>query len=221
MIYELKFFDVFFRIKAISQEDSMSAKNTSRASELGSILMSGTTGFTTRKRTGVGMFVHFFMLACIIVLGASFLVYYGSMEGCLLVSAIGFSFAMVAHNLERLKKIKEALEFMNALFSSALGKGYQFCFIVKYTGELVFYNRPFQSVFTDYMNQESRTLDSLLTLYQVPQEHRNSITAIMTAKGDGDVNTTMQSKASNTAMPITLHIEKIERPTGFFIVRGK
>ncbi len=199
----------------------MSAKNTSRASELGSILTSGTTGFTTRKRTGVGMFVHFFMLTCIVILGASFLVYYSSIEGCLLVTAIGFSFALVAHNLERLKKVKESLEFMNALFSSALGKGYQFCCIVKFSGELVFYNRPFQSVFPDYMNQQVRTLDALLTLYQMPQDQRTALNNIMTEKTDGTISTTLQSQSSGTAMPMTLEIEKIERPTGFFLLRGK
>lgn len=192
-----------------------------RASELGTILMDGSTGFTVRKRTGVGLIVHFFLLACMIILGASLLVYYQSPEGCFLAVAIGLCFAFVAQNLERLKKVKQALEFMNALFSSALGKGYQFVFIVKNTGDVVFYNRPFQAVFPTYVGTKDRTLETLLATYQMPQEHQEKLKALMSANTEGMITTVLREQSASSGLSVTLYVEPIERPTGFFIIRGK
>lgn len=202
----------------------MGKKSTStntRSADIGQILMLGSTGFTMRKRTGVGMFVHFFLLGAMVVMGASLLVYFNSPEGCVLAAVIGGCFAMIAQNLEKLKKTKNALEFMGALFSSALGKGYAFTFIVKSTGEIVYHNRPFQSVFPAYVNQSTRTLATLLTLYQVPQEHQEQIKTLLTSKGEGTITTTVKAAADAEGKSFALLIEPIERPTGFVIIRGK
>ena len=199
----------------------MSIQNNSRATDLGAILTSGTTGFTVRKHSGIGLFFHFFLLACMVILGVALLVYYQSPKGCVLAVAIGFSFALIAHNLEKQKKMKESLEFMNALFSSAMGKGYKFCCIVKSTGEIVFYNRPFQSIFPAYVLQETRTLASLLSLYNVPTEHHDMLSNWMSQKQEGSFETTIRGAADTEATAITFHLDTIERPTGFFMLRGK
>lgn len=203
----------------------MSAKKTvkakSRASDVGPLLMSGSSGFAVRKKTGVGMFVHFFLLACMIILGASLLVHFRSLEGCMLAMAIGVCFAIIAHNLERTKKIKQYLEFMNALFSSALGKGYQFCCVVKSTGEVVFYNRPFQTIFPKFLDQSDRSIGALMSLYQVPAADQDKLKGFMSATSDGSVTTTLRDEAASTSLSLTLHVEAIDRPTGFFLVRGK
>ncbi len=196
-------------------------KNSARASELGHILTSGTTGFTVRKRTGVGLFFHFFMLACLVVLGAALLIYYRSPEGCALAVAIGLSLAMISQNLEKLKRVKQSLEFMNALFSSALGRGYRCCFVVKVTGEIVFYNRPFQSVFPAYVNQENRMFETLLNLYHIADADREKIKTLITSATEGTVTTTLRETPAGEAQAITLYLEPIERPTGFTLIRGK
>ncbi len=200
----------------------MSPQNNSRASELGAILTSGASGFTVRKRTGIGLFFHFFLLACLVIMGASLLVYYQSPTGCLLAVAIGLSFVIVAHNLEKSKKVKESLEFMNALFSSSVGKGYKFCCIIKSTGDIVFYNRPFQSIFPAYIAQNTRTLSMLLGLYHVPQADREKITSLMATNTEGTFTTSIrQGGEAGETQSLSFQLETIERPTGFFLLRGK
>lgn len=196
-------------------------KNSVRASDLGETLTTGSTGFAVRKRTGVGLIIHFFLLACMVVLGTTLLIWYESPEGCLLAVVIGMCFAMIAQNLEKMKKVKQSLEFMNALFSSALGKGYQFCAIVKNNGDLVFYNRPFQALFPAYMAQSDRKLDTLLSLYNVPSEQRTQIQGIISANVEGVVATTIREESSTNTLTMSLCLEPIERPTGFFLLRAK
>jgi hypothetical protein len=196
-------------------------KNKARASDLGDALSSGTTGFTVRKRTGVGLFFHMFLLVCLVILGAALLVYYQSPQGCALAVAIGLSLALVAQNLERIKKVKQSLEFMNALFSSALGRGYLFCFVVKATGEIVFYNRPFQAIFPAYVAQEKRSIDLLFDLYNLPQDHREKIKAFVSSATEGSIATTLREAEATTEQAMTFYLEPIERPTGFVLVRGK
>lgn len=199
----------------------MSVKNSSRASDLGALLTTGTTGFVTRKRSALGLFVHYFLLACMVVLGTSLLVYYESPVGCALAVAIGLVFGYISQNMEKLKKTNQALEFMNALFSSALGKGHQFACVVKTSGEVIFFNRPFQAVFPAFIAQNDRKLDALLNLYQVPQEHREKLSALMQANTEGMVTTVIREEAATAGLSLTLYLEPIERPTGFFLLRGK
>lgn len=199
----------------------MSVQNNSRATDLGEVLTAGTTGFTTRKRTGVGLFFHFFLLACMVVMGVSLLLYYQSPIGSAVAVAIGLSFGLIAQNLEKLKKGKESLEFMNALFSSAIGNGYQFACIVKKSGEIVFYNRPFQTVFPAYTAQDTRTLKALLELYNIPDGDRETMRKFMSDNMGGSIATTIHAKAQTEKTSITFNLDPIERPTGFFLLRGK
>ncbi len=199
----------------------MSVQNNSRATDLGDLLTEGTTGFTVRKTSGVGLFFHFFLLGCMVIMGVAMLVSYQSPKGCALAVAIGAAFAVIAHNLERNKKMKEALEFMNALFSSAMGKGYKFCCIVKNTGDIVFYNRPFQAIFPAYILQDTRTLKSLLNLYNLPEADRDTLTKMMAEKTEGTLATSIRAGAEKDSTPITFYLDTIERPTGFFMLRGK
>jgi hypothetical protein len=197
------------------------SKKTSRSSDLGTTLIAGTTGFVVRKRNGVGKVVHFFLLAAMVVFGAALLVYYRSPEGSALAVVIGGCFALVAVNLEKLKRNKNYLEFMNALFSSALGKGYKFCCIVKANGEVVFFNRPFQAVFPAFLAQESRSLETLLTLYNVPQDQREMLKSLIGSNSEGSFATTIREESATSSLSLTFHVEPIERPTGFVLLRGK
>lgn len=196
-------------------------KNSTRAGDLGSMLIQGSTGFTARKRTGFGLLVHIFLMATMMVFGVTLLVYYESLEGCALAIALGLCLAFISHNLEKMRSIKLSLEFMNALFSSALGHGFKFCFVVKGTGEIVFYNRAFQTVFPAYMEQSSRSFDVLASLYSIPAADLEKIKSMMASAADGEIKTTYKSASDTTSASATLLIEHIERPTGFILVRGK
>jgi hypothetical protein len=199
----------------------MAVPNNSRATDLGDILTVGTSGFTVRKRTGLGMFFHIFLLACMVLLGIALLVYYQSPKGCGLAIAIGASFALVAQNLEKQKQFRESLEFMNALFSSALGHGYAFCCIIKSSGDIVFYNRPFQTVFPAYIAQNTRTIASLMNLYHFPDEQRHALEKLMADNTQGNLTVNIRAAADSESRTTTFEIQPIERPTGFFLVRGK
>ena len=200
---------------------SLSPFKNGRMTELGDIFTTGTTGFVVRKRTGIGLFFHFFLLACMIFFGCALLLYYHSPAGCVLGIAIGIGYGIVAHNLESQKKMKEALEFMNALFSSAMGKGYKCVFIVKNTGDIVFYNRPFQAIFPAYIAQSTRKLEILLALYNVLPADSEKLLQMMDTKTEGTIATSIREGESGEAQPLTLQLENIERPTGFFLIRGK
>lgn len=196
-----------------------SPKNSSRASDLGHLLTEGATGFVARKRTGLSFFFHIFMLLCLIALGVALLVYYDSKQGCALAVAMGLSLALISQNLEKLRRVKHSLEFMNALFSSAVGKGYAFTFIVKSSGEIVFYNRPFQAIFSAYVEQGSRMLDVLLEKAEIAAPEREAIKTKISGLTEGSVQTSI--KTGNDMQAMTFYIEPIERPTGFALVRGK
>jgi hypothetical protein len=199
----------------------MAAKNSNRTIDLGSLLTDGATGFTVRKRSTIGLIVHFFLLACMVILGTAFLVYYKSEEGCLLAVVVGLVFAIIAQNMEQLKRAKLSLEFMNALFSSALGKDHQFCCVVKKTGDIVFYNRAFQTLFPAFMAQSSRKLETLLSLYTIGQEHSDKLVTLMATNTSGTIPVTLREENGSTVISSTFVLEPIERPTGFFLLRGK
>jgi hypothetical protein len=110
---------------------------------------------------------------------------------------------------------------MSALFSSALGNGYRFACIVKNTGDIVFFNRPFQAFFPAHATQRSRTLSSLFELYQVPNEHQAALTAQMNENTPAALATSIQGPAQNEPTAVTFYLEPIERPTGFFLLRGQ
>jgi hypothetical protein len=110
---------------------------------------------------------------------------------------------------------------MNALFSSALGKGHAFTCIVKTSGDIVFYDRPFQAIFPDYIAQETRTLLSMFDLYNVPEGDRDTLRKFMAENTGGSLSTSIKAAEQPEKTAISFHLEPIERPTGFFILRGK
>jgi hypothetical protein len=199
----------------------MTTQNNSRTSDMGTILDTHTGGFIKRKHSGVGLVFHLFVLASMVVLSIALLIYYRSPNGSVLVVAIASSVAVIAHNLEKAKKHRELIEFMNALFSSALGEGWKFCFIVKNTGDIVFYNRAFQNVFPAYIKQDNRTLGNLLRIYHVQQSEREALNAFITSSTKGNTNIALKSQDDVISNTISFHVEPIERPTGYFLVRGK
>ncbi len=199
----------------------MAIQNNSRISDFGTILMVGSSGFSTRKLTGIGLFFHLFLLACMVIFGVALLMYYQSPMGLALAAAIGLGVTLIIKNLEKLKKHKESLEFMNALFSSALGAGWKFCCIVKSTGELVFYNRSFQTVFPAYLEQTNRTLEGWMRSCSLEQYDCDIIKNFIQTSTAGTVNISLKDAGSDVVEPVVFHIEPIERPTGFFLIRGK
>ncbi len=195
--------------------------NNSRTTDLGTILTDGASGFSPRKRTGVGLFFHLFVIASMVILAVALLVYYQSPRGCALAMAIGFSFLVIIENVQKLKRTKDSLEFMNALFSSALGSGYKFCFIVKSSDDIVFYNRPFQTIFPAYIMEKGHTLARLLSLYNVTQVDKDILYGFISSNSSGNVKIKVRSSLESEGEMLSFFVEPIERPTGFFLVRGK
>lgn len=205
----------------MKMQNNKSKQLSSRAGDLGELLLAGSTGFAVRKRTVLGLFIHFFLLGCVVILGASLLVHFNSPEGCALAVGMGGVFLIISHNMEKLKKVKQSLEFMNALFSSALGRGHKFCCIVKNTGDVVFFNRAFQAVFPAYISQTDRKISALMQIYNVPDTQRDHISNLMSSNTEGTLTAVFREATATSELSMTISIEPIDRPTGFFLVRGK
>lgn len=177
------------------------------------------SGFVIRKRTLNRQISQIFMMVLVIVVGISLIVYNDSYVSALLCVGIGGLIFYLALKLDKMGKIEQSNEFVMALLSSALGRGYAFCAIVRDDGQIVYLNRPFQEVFPAFIAQEKRDVCTLLSLYNVSDDERGKITALISGKSDGTLNMTASNDGSKRSF--TLTIEAIERPTGFVMLRGK
>lgn len=181
------------------------------------------TDFKSRKHGLVASQIYSLLIALpIIAISVTFLVYNNMIMGSLVCLVVGTLLYVVAKQLERHKKALETTEFLNALFSSALGSEYKFCIIVKKDdGRIVYLNNGFQKVFPEMLPIADRTIESLLQLHNVNEisqkEVIQSIKKGVSKEIDLKIGTGKDNKKSN----LSFVIEPISRPAGFCLVRGK
>jgi len=111
-------------------------------------------------------------------------------------------------------------QFQSALFSSALGMHHDFTFIVNLKKRNIFYfDRPFQSVFPQFIKQDDNSLASLLNIAKISEENKKSFEALLDS--EREENITFEIDADGSLHKALISIEPIPRPTGFVLVRGR
>jgi hypothetical protein len=177
--------------------------------------------FVARKHIPFKQITRLLIMLVIVVLGVAVLVYYNSLVGCWLASGVGLVILYVARKLEKLEKIQHSTEFMNALFSSALGKKYKFCTVINLAGEIVYLNRSFQAMFPAFVQQSERTLDKLLSMQNVAADRTDMVKKLIEQNSESSLAVIMDAGAEKAPESVTLYIEPIERPSGFVLIRGQ
>lgn len=198
----------------------MDPRPHARASDRKEFLAPVQDDFVTRKRTFKNPRLFYLLFAVTLAVAALLYVYGHSPIGSAIALVIGFIAVAYALHAERLKRMLQATEFLSALFSSALGSNYRFCLITTMTGDIVFSNRPFQSLYPEFSNRRSCKLADLFVLAHMPPEHSAQLLAVVKERGEFSLETRIVTPKGES-QEVTLEVEPIERPAGFVLVRAK
>lgn len=191
-----------------------------RASDRKEFRPTANNGFVARRRTIQSPWLHYGLLTLLLVSGTAFILYTRSMVACIVAAIIGYALIAISMQAEKLKSMLQSTEFLSALFSSALGSGYRFNLITTMTGDIVYSNRGFQSLYPEFSAQRSCRLSELFALSKLSPEHAEQILQWIKNSGKGTVSTQL-TDPKGEVIEVTLEIEPIERPVGFMMVRAK
>jgi len=179
------------------------------------------SGFVVRKHTPIQAIVRLLMMITGIMAGTAVLLYYNDIDGVLLALGVGSAIAYIGRKLEHQETLQRSSEFMNALFSSALGDGYKFCAVARRAGEIVYVNRAFQDVFPTFIEQPKRDLKTLVRLFNIPEEDGQKMMLLATDGALGTVHTSVSVGVDRRSEPLSISVCPISRPHGFVLLRGK
>jgi hypothetical protein len=172
--------------------------------------------FRKQSPTLVGLFVFFLTL---VLTGTAVVLLVK--EPLALISILfvilGLGSSYIGNQVYHHRELQKKIEFQNALFSSALGKGYRFCLIAKKDGTIVYVNNGFSALFTHH--KEGGGLEEWLTRGKVPSELRDSLFDIMERDLSATLPLTIEGLDA-THYPCLLSVESIARPKGFYLLRG-
>ena len=178
------------------------------------------SGFVIRKRTPVSALSALFMAISVGVVGVAGVWFYDVLTGFYLCLGTGGVVAYVAIHLNRMQKIQQSTEFLNALLSSAIGHNFRFSMIVRSDGEIVYVNRAFQSVFSRFVAQPTLNLAMLCSMQNVSTSDHQRLSVVMAHSAEVVVTIGMNVGESQQPDFVSLHIEPIEFPAGYVLVRG-
>jgi len=179
------------------------------------------TGFVVRKRSGLKQIYSLCVMAILIALGGTILLFNEAWIGAMLCVVVGSVTLDLGRNLERQQKMLKTTEFINALFASALGKKHTFCAIVRLDGRIIYMNGAFQEIFPDFIGQAKYDLETLLTMGNVSSDKRQSLISLVAKNTENVVPITMEITRNKAPQSMTLSIEPIERPSGFVLLRAQ
>ena len=178
------------------------------------------SGFVIRKRTPVSALSAMFMAISVGVVGVAGVWFYDVLTGFYLCLGTGVVVAYVAIHLDRMQKMQQSTEFLNALLSSAIGHNFRFSMIVRSDGEIVYVNRAFQSVFSRFVAQPTLNLAMLCSMQNVPADDQEQLVSLTTQATAGTVSVLMNAGEQDQPESITLQIDPIDFSPGYALVRG-
>lgn len=178
--------------------------------------------FTVRRRTTAQQIYSLFIAAILIIVGVSIIVYNNTLLGALICFVVGSVMYFTASQFERLKNALQNTEFMNAMFTAALGMYHKFCVIVRQNGEIIYFDRGFQATFPHLTGGDNkRTLETWLEMYSVSYADAQTVTAMVSQGSNGKHTFPIGGGIHKKPHTITLAVEAIPRPSGFILLRGK
>lgn len=137
-----------------------------------------------------------------------------------LIISIGVLAGATFFFLNRFRKLILVTEFQTAMLASAAQIGTRFCFIVN-TGGTIFYVDPgFQKVFSGFLANGCLTFMELLDFTQVPEEQKQRIFTSLQQKKSDNIILSFNGSDGEAVTTVTT-IDVIQRPSGYFIIRGR
>lgn len=180
----------------------------------------GTQDFVIRKRNHAAMQWLIICLSVIMVcLSVTLLIADRLTVTSTLFVIIGITCWYVSTQMQHNRELLNATEFQNALFASALGLGHKFCMIITRDGGVIYFDRPFQSCFPDFMKQPARSLEVFLALGQIGDGDKEKL---QTAIQNGAYERLALNLRSASGMEkMMVSVEPILRPSGYILLRGR
>lgn len=132
---------------------------------------------------------------------------------------IGITCWYVSTQMKHNRDLLNATEFQNALFASALGLGHKFCMIVTRDGGVIYFDRPFQALFPEFMKQPARSFEIFLSLGQVGDGDKEKMLSAIKLGNYEKMSLNIRT-SDNGMQRISVSIEPILRPSGYVLLRG-
>lgn len=179
------------------------------------------TGFVVRQRTPVRALTTIFMgiSGCVLLIACVF--YYDNLNGFYMCLIAGLLMLFISRQLETMQRIQLSTEFTNALFSSAMAKGYKFCMIVSQAGDIIYCNRPFQAMFPAFSKQDKLTIEQWFLMQEGSSVQYQNVLSLLSVPSDSNVAVTLRGGENEAQQSMHLLIEPIEFPKGYVLIRGK
>ncbi len=198
----------------------MASMRNIRASDRLEFFQNKDSGFITRKTTVSSSLLNYLVLGTVAAIGTWLLVYFQTPIGCGVAVIVGMVMLSMSMQLNQARKTLFATEFMNALFSSIVAKGNQFCAITTLGGDIAYTDRSFQAFFPEFTQQKKRRIDDLCTLAKLDTATAAEWQKLVTHGQEGQVQVKLEDE-NGISRSLTLHIEPIARPNGFVLIRGR
>lgn len=200
----------------------MTIPHAVRASDHPEILRASREDFIVRKPPSfIKRGYQLSLMAAFVAVSVAALVLNDALMVSLVCVLVGTIMLILARRIEKLQAMLVATEFSNALFTSAMGKGYAFTAVAARNGEIIYLDRSFQEMFPHFIDQPRRTLDLLLTTHNAPPEQCQYIASLVAQPSRAEVPLSIAGGPENAMHEIMLAIDPIERPRGFVLLRGR
>jgi hypothetical protein len=178
------------------------------------------SGLVVRKHTPDAQLSSAFMALSVCVLLLAVSLFYDSLKGFYLCVGSGIIVGFVSLKLERIRKAQVSTEFLNAIFSSAIGNDYRFCMAAHRDGEIVYVNRGFHDLFAEFVAQPELNVKQLCTMSGIGDFERKRIETALQGDAMQCVQVSMNTGIDHALEPISLLIEPVAFPKGYVLIRG-
>jgi len=199
----------------------LSSKQYFRTADRNQYLDTRDSGFVVRKHTPVAVLSNAFMILSIVILAVVGVLFYDMLTGFYICLISGMMMFFISNQLERINRIQLSTDFMNAAFSSVIGRDYRFCFVTRNDGEIIYLNRPFQDTFPGFLSQPILNVATLCSMQGGSKEQSEKLVELMNSGKYHSHSITLKAGEASTEQTFLLSIEPIDTPKGYTMVRGK
>lgn len=191
-----------------------------RASDRREFFNAAQNGFverTSRITPRVWRYITVFLIGIAVTF---LLLYYKTAIGSLVAVIVGLMMLGMSLELERARRSLTSTEFMNALFASTVGHGYQFCAIATVAGDIAYTDRSFQLIFPDFAQRPIRRFDALCSLAKLEDTPAQQLKKLVTGSQEGAIDVKLEDELG-IQRHVTIAVDPIPRPLGFVMLRAK
>ncbi|MBY0355662.1 MAG: PAS domain-containing protein [Rickettsiales bacterium] len=187
-------------------------------------LQSATQDFVRRKRHGsVWRAFLMYLAILLIVLSYGFYRHYHSSDVILIILLTVAITTLILHALYSIQKSLDlimAVEFQNALFTSALNLRMDFTIIMQRNGSVVYVDSGFRELFPEIRTIDDKVLDYLTTNLQMDERQKDKFFLAL-RNYDYEQLVVELFKGNGEYDKFMLYLSPIPRPQGFFMIQAR